>query len=98
MATDGQPGTFQKNDGIYAVPVEGPERGYLRQFLSGPRGAEICGPEFTPNNSALFCAVQHPGEGSTLAEPLSTWPDGAAPPRPSVVVVTRERGRPVIGS
>jgi secreted PhoX family phosphatase len=98
IATDGQPGTFQKNDGIFAVPVEGPERGYLRQFLSGPRGAEICGPEFTPNGGALFCAVQHPGEGGTLTQPISTWPDGRTPPRPSVVVVTRERGRPGIGS
>ena len=98
IATDGQPGTFRKNDGIFVVPVEGPERGYLRQFLSGPRGAEICGPEFTPNGAGLFCAVQHPGEGGTFAQPASTWPDGIAPPRPSVVVVTREHGRPVIGS
>lgn len=98
IATDGQPGTFQKNDGIFVVPVEGPERGYLRQFLSGPRGAEICGPEFTPSATALFCAVQHPGEGCSLAQPVSTWPDGGIPPRPSVVVVTGERGRPRIGS
>jgi len=98
IATDGQPGTFRKNDGIFAVPVQGPERGFLRQFLSGPRGAEICGPEFTPNGTTLFCAIQHPGEGGTLDQPTSTWPDGTTPPRPSVVVVTRERGNAVIGS
>lgn len=98
MATDGQPGTFQKNDGIFVVPVDGPEGGYLRQFLSGPRGAEICGPEFTPNGTGLFCAVQLPGEGGTFTQPVSTWPDGRTPLRPSVVVITRERGRSCIGS
>jgi uncharacterized protein len=40
IATDGQPGTIQKNDGVFAVPVEGTDRGFLRQFLSSPVGAE----------------------------------------------------------
>ena len=48
IATDGATGTLAKNDGIYAVPVEGPDRGWLRQFMSGPLACEICGPEFWP--------------------------------------------------
>lgn len=99
IATDGQPSTFGKNDGIYAVPVEGPERGYVRQFLSGVPGGEMASLAFNPNNHALFCSVQHPGEGSTLAAPSSTWPDGTTPPRPSVIVVERDSGGSrVIGS
>jgi len=98
IATDGQPGTLQKNDGFYAMPVEGSERGFLRQFLSVPTGAETCGPEFTPDNETLFIAVQHPGEGSgsTLNNPISRWPDGDFP-RPSVIVVTKKRGSQIIG-
>jgi len=99
IATDGQPSTFGKNDGIYAVPVEGPERGYVRQFLSGVPGGEMASLAFNPNNHALFCSVQHPGEGSTLAAPASTWPDGTTPPRRSVIVVERDSGGSrVIGS
>lgn len=99
IATDGQPGTLQKNDGLYAVPVKGTERGFLRQFLSVPIGAETCGPEFTPDNETLFIAVQHPARtpGSTLDHPTSRWPDGDFP-RPSVIVVTKKRGSEIIGS
>jgi secreted PhoX family phosphatase len=87
LATDGAPGTLAKNDGIYAVPVEGPDRGWLRQFMSGPLGSEVCGPEFTPDNLTLFCAIQHPGEGGTVNNPVSVWPDGVSPARPSVVAI-----------
>jgi secreted PhoX family phosphatase len=97
ISTDGQPSTFEKNDGVYAVPVEGPERGYVRQFLSGVPGGEMASLIFTPNNHTLFCAVQHPGEGSVIENPSSTWPDGTTPPRPSVIAVVKEGGG-VIGS
>lgn len=97
IATDGQGGTFGAGDGIYAVPVHGDERGYVRQFLSGPIGAELCGPAFAPDGETFFCAIQHPGEGGTLAAPISTWPDGQQPTRPSVVAVSRLDGGPVGG-
>ena len=45
IATDGQFFSsdvgFGQNDGVFAVPVEGKNRGLLRQFLSGVPGAEI---------------------------------------------------------
>jgi secreted PhoX family phosphatase len=63
LSTDGQPKTFEVNDGLFAVPVDGPERGYLRQFFSAVPGAEVSGPVFTPDNTSLFLSVQHPGEG-----------------------------------
>lgn len=99
-ATDGQPTALKTADGIYAVPVEGEERGYLRLFLTGPVDAEICGPEFTPDFSTLFCAIQHPSEKagvSTLANPTSKWPDGSGLPRPSVLAIVKS-GNGVIGS
>jgi len=100
IATDGQPDTLQKNDGLYVVPVAGAERGALRQFLSVPIGAETCGPEFTPDNETLFIAVQHPAStpGSTIDNPSSRWPDGDIP-RSSVIAVTKTAsGSPVIGT
>lgn len=94
IATDGAPKSIKFNDGLFAVPTSGPQRGMSRQFLSAPTGAEVCGPEFTPDGGTLFVALQHPGEsetagGSTFEKPISRWPDEnpAMPPRPSVVAI-----------
>lgn len=94
IATDGQPETLRINDGLYAVPTRGPERGRVRRFFSAVPGAEVCGPAFTPDDGTLFLSVQHPGEGSTLERPSSRWPDGDLP-RPSVVAIRRTGGGPV---
>ena len=94
IGTDGAPGTIGKADAFHAVPVTGPERGRARQFLSVPAGAEACAPEFTPDQRAIFCAVQHPGEGIP-----SQWPDfNGNPPRPSVISVFRTSGNKRIGA
>jgi len=100
IATDGAPGTLRINDGLFAMPVAGPERGHLKQFLTVPTGAETCGPEITPDQRTCFVAVQHPGEGTgaSVENPISTWPDGGQP-RPSVVSVWRiAEGSKRIGS
>ena len=58
------------------------------QFASGPVQAELTGPAFTPDDKALFLAVQHPGEESeSPSNPTSTWPDGNEP-KSSVIVIT----------
>ena len=94
IATDGaRYAGLDANDGVYAVPTAGMARGHLRQFLSSPRGSEVCGPEFTPDSSTLFVGIQHPGEGGTLRQPVSDWPDrDGRPPRPSVVAIRRKDG------
>ncbi|MGE0542503.1 MAG: PhoX family phosphatase [Dehalococcoidia bacterium] len=86
ILTDGQPGTINVNDTVYAVPTEGPERGRLKPFLSGVLGAETASGILSADNETLFVSIQHPGEGGTLDEPVSTWPDGTNMPRPSVVM------------
>jgi len=91
IATDGAFSPLKTNDGLFAVPAEGSQRGYVQQFFSTVFGSEVCGPEFTPDNQSLFIAIQHPGEGSTFAEPSSTWPDGGVP-RPSLIVARRDGG------
>lgn len=102
IATDGQPGTLDINDGIYAVPTEGTDRGYVRQLMSSVPGAEAASLVFNSDDSALFVSVQHPGEGGkwtlNASDLVSKWPDGAAPNKPGVVLVTKREGNPVVGS
>lgn len=94
IATDGQQGTLDRADAFHAVPVEGPERGRVRQFLSVPAGAEACGPELAPDQRTMFCAVQHPGERYA-----SSRADGSGnPPRPSVISMYTTHGDKRIGS
>ncbi len=76
ISTDGLANTLEGNDGLFVVPTEGEERGFVRQFFSSVPGAEVSGPVFTPDNTSLFVAVQHPGEGSHFEEPTTRWPDG----------------------
>ena len=92
IVTDGvQP--MGANNGCWACPTEGAERGRLQQFMSGPVGAEICGCQFTPDGETLFLSIQHPGSGSSVTDPSSHWPDGGSTaPRSSVIAVRREGG------
>jgi len=77
-----------------------PERGEFRRFLTGPRGCEITGIAFTPDNRTLFINIQHPGETSSersdpaAPKAVSAWPDGAAGgrPRSATVVIRRDDG------
>jgi uncharacterized protein len=88
ISTDGMANNLPGNDGLFAAPTEGEERGRSMQFFSTVPGAECSGPVFNPDNTALWVSVQHPGEDGTLEEPLSLWPDGEGAPRPSVVLIT----------
>ena len=93
ISTDGN--ALKSNDGLFAVPVEGPYRGRVKQFLTVPKGAETCGPVI--EDDFVLVSVQHPGEvdGASAANPLSHWPDGGtSQPRPSVVAVwKKDKGR-----
>jgi secreted PhoX family phosphatase len=94
ISTDGN--ALGGNDGLFATPVEGPQRGRLKQFLTVPLGAETCGPFITGDDRSVFVAVQHPGEisGASVDRPASTWPDGDFA-KPSVVVTWRLDGGPI---
>ena len=100
VSTDGQPGSIGLNDGLFKVPVAGPERGRVQQFLAVPIDAETCGPVIHDRDGSVFVAVQHPGEDGNWAAQTSRFPDYVpstsaarvgefAGPRPSVVQVTR---------
>jgi len=76
-----------------------------RRFLTGPRGCEITGIAFTPDNRTLFINIQHPGEvGDGITDPanpraVSNWPDAdpKGRPRSSTVVIVKADGG-LIGS
>ena len=95
-------------DGLWALATDGEERGRARMLYRAPVGSEVCGPCFTPDGRTLFLAVQHPGSDGTeaftgfgrrssFADPATRWPDfdDRTPPRPSVVVITRDDGGPI---
>jgi uncharacterized protein len=98
-------GKTLKSDGLYGLETEGDLRGHSKLFFRCPVGAELCGPYFTDDSETLFLAVQHPGTDgtkdfkgfereSTFEDPATRWPDfkDGMPPRPSVVVVTKQGG------
>jgi uncharacterized protein len=91
VSTDGN--ALDTNDGLFAVALEGDQRGRTQQFLTVPRGAETCGPVIT--EKVTLVSVQHPGEvdGASVDAPASHWPDGGTSiARPSVVAVYRDGG------
>ncbi len=84
------------NNGCFVVPTTGPDRGLLKQIMSAPVGAEVCGCEFTPDGTTLFLSIQHPGEGGTVDQPVSHWPDGRGlPARSAVIAISRDDGSPL---
>ena len=105
ISTDGNSGAATgRSDGLWGLATEGDGRATSVHFFRCPVGAEMCGPFFTPDTQSLFVAVQHPAEGgedwpefgraSTFDDPATRWPDfqEAMPPRPAVVVITRQGG------
>ena len=75
----------------------------LKRFLVGPKGSEITGLAETPDGKAIFVNIQHPGEGTSMAniaDPTkyqSQWPANAGygagkRPRSATIVITKNDG------
>ena len=80
----------------------------LKRFLVGPKGCEITGLSETPDGKTIFVNIQHPGEGTAMAnigdatKYHSQWPSNAGygagkRPRSATIVITKNDGG-VIGS
>ena len=90
-------------DGLWACGADAAGLPAIKRFFRAPIGAEVCGPEFTPDGRTLFVAIQHPGiegfNGADYDNPGTRWPDfeDGIPPRPSIVAITREYGGEIGG-
>lgn len=80
----------------------------LKRFLVGPKDCEITGLCESPDGRAMFINIQHPGEGTKMADTTnpakytSQWPANAGygagnRPRSATIVITKNDGG-VIGS
>ena len=99
------------NKGVYAgfgnnqMLCADPQTRETRRFLVGPNGCEITGCYVTPDETAMFVGIQHPGEAPVgFNDPrdpkrFSSWPDGerGGRPRSATIVITKTDGG-VIGS
>ena len=97
IATDTQPRRVGINDGIFFFPTVGPARGYNRQILSGVVGAECASVIMNTDQHLMLVSIQHPGEGGSREERVSTF-GGPAVNRPTVVAVTRTAAPNRIGA
>lgn len=75
----------------------------LKRFLVGPKDCEITGLVETPDGKTLFINIQHPGEGTKMADVAdpskytSKWPSSAgygagSRPRSATIVITKNDG------
>ena len=78
-----------KNNGLFYIPLTGPNTGRATQVVSAPVDAELTGISFSPDYKTLFLSVQHPGEQSKSLNALTShWPNGGnAIPEPAVVQI-----------
>ena len=74
------PVDYHDNNAAFMVPTTGPNAGVAFRFANMPVQAEGTGPCFSPDESALFVCVQHPGEqagekdSSAVFDQPSTFP------------------------
>ena len=98
ISTDGSPRTLGITTACTRCPSMGKSAATLEQgyeFGARSRGSLD---RSSPDNTTLFVAIQHPGEGRTFEEPAqSTGQNPEGPARPALVVLPEGRRR-VIGT
>ena len=98
VATDGFP-DHGIHDGIWITETEG-EGGAVTSISSDAQNAGCVGQNSRPTANPLRCRATSWGDkGREFAAPSTRWPDFAdnMPPRPSIVVITKQGGGRMIG-
>ncbi|MBB3191117.1 PhoX family protein [Halomonas cerina] len=84
------PAALQRADGSAAV-VSGANQEQVKRFAVGPNGCEVTGIFATPDKTALFINIQHPGNWPASAD--ATVPaEGTVRPRAATVVIQKQDG------
>ncbi|MDT8880017.1 PhoX family phosphatase [Halomonas saccharevitans] len=87
------PGVLGAGEDAPSVVNTGNQQG-LQRFAVGPNGAEVTGIFATPDRTALFINIQHPGNwpaSQDATEPAS----GSVRPRAATVVIQKRDGGPI---
>jgi len=99
--------SYTKTDGstlsVDTYVGKAPTADTLKRFLVGPKDCEITGLCETPDGKTVFINIQHPGEGTSMAniaDPskyTSQWPSNAGygagrRPRSATIVITKNDG------
>lgn len=74
-----------ENMGCNQMLCANPETREIKRFMVGPRGCEITGITWSPDYTAMWVNIQHPG----LSYPAS---DGRTRPRSTTVLITKDDG------
>ena len=68
----------------------------LKRFAVGPNDCEVTGIFATPDRTALFINIQHPGNWPAMnSDDATVAADGSVRPRAATVVIQRDDGGPV---
>ncbi|MFG6177385.1 PhoX family protein [Halomonas sp. THAF12] len=87
------PQSVSPGDGSAAV-IGSANQSQLRRFAVGPNGCEVTGIFATPDRTALFINIQHPGNWPA-AEDATVAAQGSVRPRAATVVIQKSDGGPV---
>ncbi|WP_046079071.1 PhoX family protein [Halomonas sp. HG01] len=74
-----------------ASVIGGGDQARLKRFAVGPNGCEVTGICFTPDKTAMFINIQHPGNWPA-GDDATAETQGSVRPRASTVVIQREDG------
>ncbi|MFN7727337.1 MAG: PhoX family protein [Rubrivivax sp.] len=100
--------TYSTTQKVDTYVGQAPTADTLKRFLVGPKDSEITGICETPDGKTMFINIQHPGEGTAMAnvaDPTkytSQWPANAGygagkRPRSATIVITRNDGGRIAG-
>ncbi|TDX27811.1 hypothetical protein DFO67_11225 [Modicisalibacter xianhensis] len=89
------PSSVSMNEGDAAV-INASDQAQLKRFAVGPNGAEVTGIFATPDRTALFINIQHPGnwpaDSGAITQPATNAASGDVRPRASTVVIQKADG------
>ncbi|MYL23116.1 DUF839 domain-containing protein [Halomonas alkaliantarctica] len=93
------PSALKTGNGGSDAVVKRHNQHHIKRFAVGPNGCEVTGIFATPDKTALFINIQHPGnwpaDGQALTQDATLEASGSVRPRAATVVIQKKDGGPV---